>query len=140
MSPVVTAESTATVLDGGPTLDSVMRAHPTLSVTDALEILARKTGSAADKAVEHHGREGKRIFTEEPTDRKGAVMTAVLSVRPSCCYFLQGICTFGERCEHAHIKSTRCHFGHRCRVGHAAPLVEFCNITTGGASKGAGKL
>ena len=116
-----------------------MRAHPGLSVTDALEILARKTGSAADK-MEHHGCEGKRIFTEEPTDRKGAVMTAVLSVRPSCCYFLQGICTFGERCEHAHIKSTRCHFGHRCRVGHAAPLVEYCNITTGGASKGAGKL
>ena len=76
MSPVVTAESTATVADGGPTLDSVMRAHPGLSVTDALEILARKTGSAADKALEHHGREGKRIYTEEPTDRKGAVMTA----------------------------------------------------------------
>ena len=140
MSPVVTAESTATVADGGPTLDSVMRAHPGLSVTDALEILARKTGSAADKALEHHGCEGKRIFTEEPTDRKGAVMRAVLSVRPSCCYFLQGICTFGERCEHAHIKSTRCHFGHRCRVGHAAPLVEYCNITTGGARKGAGML
>ena len=78
MSPVVTAESTATVVDGGPTLDSVMRAHPGLSVTDALEILARKTGSAADK-MEHHGCEGKRIFTEEPTDRKGAVLTAVLS-------------------------------------------------------------
>ena len=139
MSPVVTAESTATVVDGGPTLDSVMRAHPGLSVTDALEILSRKTSSAADKAVEHHGREGKRIYTEEPTDRKGAVMTAVLSVRPSCCYFLQGICTFGGRCEHAHIKSTRCHFGHRCRVGHAAPLVDFVHFT-GGASKGAGKL
>ena len=68
------------------------------------------------------------------------ICAQVLSHRPSCCYFLQGICTFGERCEHAHIKSTRCHFGHRCRVGHAAPLVEFCNITTGGASKGAGKL
>ena len=79
MSPVVTAESTATVVpDGGPTLDSVMRAHPGLSVSDALEILARKTGSAADK-MEHHGCEGKRIYTQEPTDRKGAVMTAVLS-------------------------------------------------------------
>ena len=60
MSPVVTAESTATVVDGAPTLDSVMRAHPGLSVTDALEIIARKMGSAADKALEHHGREGKR--------------------------------------------------------------------------------
>ena len=78
MSPVVTAESTATVVDAGPTLDSVMRAHPGLSVTDALEILARKTGSAADN-MEHHGCEGKRIYTQEPTDRKGAVMTAVLS-------------------------------------------------------------
>ena len=44
-------------------------------------ILARKTGSAADKAMEHHGREGKRIFTGGAfEDRKGAVMTAVLSV------------------------------------------------------------
>ena len=51
VSPVVTAESTATAVpSGGPTLDSVMRAHPRLSVTDAGN-LARKTGSAADKAV-----------------------------------------------------------------------------------------
>ena len=113
-------------------------AHFAQAVTANVGHVVRELQAVASLCSLHALPEGKRIFTEEPTDRKGAVMTAVLSVRPSCCYFLQGICTFGERCEHAHIKSTRCHFGHRCRVGHAAPLVEYCNITTGGASKGAG--
>lgn len=111
-----------------------MRAHPTLSVTDALDVIHRQTASATNKAYEHHGREGKRIYTQEPYDR-GNKITAVLSLRPSCCYFLQGTCTFGERCEHAHIKSTRCDFAQRCRFGHAAPLVDFAHFT-GGASKG----
>ena len=37
---------------------------------------------------------------------------ALLGVaRPACCYFLQGLCTYGRDCDYAHVKSYRCQRG-----------------------------